>query len=89
MKRTPFEFAGQTVKIKPEVKEFGRMEFHIEDYWENVTGRSWMVSDGNPAAMLYGMRSGLAGLPIDDEVVYGKIGLHGHIFHITELELPE
>ena len=56
MKRTPFKFAGQTVKIKPDVKRIGGEEFVIEDYWENIAGVSWMFSNGNPAAMEYGIR---------------------------------
>ena len=89
MKRTPFKFAGQAVKIKPDVKRIGGDEFVIEDYWENVSGRSWKTSNGNPAAMEYGIRAGLSNLPIDDEVVYGKIGAMGFLCHVSELELPE
>lgn len=91
MKRQPFQFAGQTVKVKAEIQKFGGADFRIEDYWENVSGMSWMNSNGNPAAMLYAIRTGSQDfhVPIDNEVVYGKIGGMGYLFHVTELDLPE
>lgn len=63
----------------------GVQEYVIEDWWDRLTGGSWMYADGNPAAMIYGVRAGLAGLPFDDEVVYGKIGGMGHLVHTSEL----
>lgn len=60
-------------------------DYHVEGLWEDITGKSWMVSDGNPAAMHYGIRSGLTGLPIDNSVWYGKIGGLGHLVHESEL----
>lgn len=42
-----------------------------------------MDSNGNPAAMMYAIRTGSQGfnVPIDNEVVYGKIGSLGYLFH--------
>lgn len=83
--------AGQTVKLAKDVKDpFAGVQpagsdYRVEDYWINVTGKSWMFSDGNPAAMNYGIRSGMAGLPIDDKVLYGKIGHLGFLVHESEL----
>jgi len=48
-------------------------------------GKSWMHADGNWAALHYAQRSGLTGLPIDNEVVYGKIDSLGHVVHVSEL----
>lgn len=82
--------AGQTVRIKfagnghPQVEGLEH-DFRVEDYWDKISGTSWMTSDGNPAAMVYAMRTGLSGLPIDDEVVYGKIGSFGHMIHASEI----
>ena len=28
---------------------------------------------------------GFSGLPVDDEVVYGKVGPFGHLLHVSEL----
>jgi hypothetical protein len=87
--------AGQTVKIKDGTQDptqscvVGGAEYRIEDWWDTLTGKSWMLSDGNWAAMHYALRSALVEpmLPIDDEVVYGKIGAFGHIVHVSELDL--
>lgn len=94
--RSPY--AGAVVKTKKDVGKdpFGGMdlankEFYVEDWWENVTGKSWMISDGNIAAMAYGVRTGLRGaiIPIDNEVLYGKIDGLGFLFHVSELNLEE
>jgi hypothetical protein len=61
------------------------VEFVVEDWWDRLTGSSWGVAQGNPAALKYAMRAGLGGLPVDDEVVYGKIRGLGHIVHVSEL----
>lgn len=60
--------------------------FHIEDWWDRVSGGSWQVSIGNPAALQYSLRSVANDLPIDDEVVYGKIEGLGHLVHVSEIE---
>lgn len=85
--------AGQTVRIKadvkhPQVPDFGGAAFRIEDWWDHLTGKSWMVSDGNPACLIYAMRTGFSDSPIpdDDEVVYGKIGSYGHLVHVSEIQ---
>lgn len=88
----PHPHAGHTVQLGPVHDKSGRLTvgdpFRVEDYWDRVNGRSWMFSDGNPAAMHYALRSGLSGgaIPCDDEVVYGKTedGL-GHLVHVCEL----
>lgn len=63
------------------------MTFQIEDWWDHLTGASWMDSDGNLAALSYAMRSA-ASLPIDNNVIYGHnadSGI-GHLIHASELE---
>lgn len=91
MKRERFLHAGETVKVKEAVQKFGRADFCIEDYWENVSGMSWMNSNGNTAAMMYAIRTGCQDfkVPMDNEVVYGKIGGMGYLFHVSELELQD
>lgn len=69
----------------------------IEDWWDHLTGGSWLDADGNPAAMIYAIRAGFAELPMDDEVVYVKAKMIdepnsprlGHIVHVSELEPVE
>lgn len=84
------KLAGKTVKLKIN-KEYENAktgaEYRVEDWWINVSGgQSWMDCNGNPACMIYGMRSGVAGLPIDDKVLYGKIDGAGYLIHESELE---
>jgi hypothetical protein len=86
MNRKPHELAGETVKIRADVHALGGKDFRIEDWWINVAGGSWMFADGNPAAMRYGIRAGLAGLPVDDEVLYGKVNGLGYLVHVSEFE---
>ena len=87
MKRDKHPLAGQIVilKCKPDPDELNGKEFVVEDYWENVAGKSWMVCGGNPACLKYAMRGALSGLPVDNEVVYGKVGPFGHLVHVSEL----
>lgn len=60
-------------------------EFRVEDYWDKISGGSWMFAQGNPACLKYALRSGVARLPIDNEVVYGQVGSFGHLVHVSEL----
>ena len=83
--------AGKTAKIREgvkhfQVKDFGGSDFRVEDYWDRVSGKSWMDCNGNPACLIYAMRAGTEKLPIDDEVVYGKVGCFGHLVHVSELQ---
>lgn len=88
-------YAGQTVKTKSTAVptsnglSLAGKDFTIEDWWENVYGRSWMFSTGNPAALEYAFRCGNSMLPIDNNVLYGKIDGFGYLIHLSELCLPE
>jgi len=88
------DYSGHVLVIRedaehPQVPDFGGSEFRVEGWWDEITGKSWMLSDGNPAAMVYGFRRGLEDLPIDDLVLYGKIGAFGHLVHISEIDTEE
>ena len=80
--------SGKTVKIKENVNELGNQSIIIEDWWDCVSGMSWMAANGNPACMNYAIRTGASSLqiPIDDEVLYGKIKGLGYLVHKSELE---
>lgn len=89
--RTTHPLAGKTVTLNdvtrdPSGEVVPGATFRVEDYWQNVTGKSWTISEGNPAALKYALRTGLSGghVPLDD-VVYGKIGGFGHLVHVSEL----
>ena len=75
--------AGNVVTISR--GNFAGSEYRIEDWWDRVGGKSWGICEGNPACLNYGVRAGLEDLPLDDEVLYGKIGAFGHLIHISEL----
>jgi hypothetical protein len=79
----PFEGVGKSYELN--AKGLDAETIRIEDYWDRVSGLSWTLCSGNPAAPSYAMRSGMAPLPLDDEVVYGKVEGFGHLVHISEL----
>ena len=84
------EFACKDATIRKnsthfQVPSFGGAVIRIEDWWDRVAGKSWMDCNGNPAALVYAMRSVDNDLPADDEVLYGKINGLGHLIHISEL----
>ena len=84
-KNTYYKIKGNSPYFK---KKYGTSNptIKIEDKWLTLTGGSWMYVNGNPTAMVYGMRSGFEGIPTDDEVFYGKIDILGELVHISELE---
>jgi hypothetical protein len=59
--------------------------FYVEDWWDRVAGGSWMMAQGNPAAIKYSIRARRRGLPIDDKVVYGEINGFGVLVHDSEI----
>lgn len=61
-------------------------ECDVEDWWDRVSGGSWMFADGNPACLDYAIRGAADGLPTDNEVVYVKFGMFGKLLHVSELE---
>lgn len=85
----PSSLAGTTVIV--DIGN-GTQEYRVEDYWDRVSGGSWMWAKGNPAALNYAVRTALAGakagrrVPLDDEVLYGKIGSFGHLVHVSEVQ---
>lgn len=95
MHTTSHPSAGKMVRINKDVKHaqfpnLGGSLCRLEDWWDKLTGSSWMDAKGNPAALVYAIRSGVAGLPTDDEVVYVKHRPHegllefGVILHVSE-----
>ncbi|MDY6957540.1 MAG: hypothetical protein SVK08_00150 [Halobacteriota archaeon] len=65
----------------------------VEGYWDEITGGSWMNAEGNPAALIYAIRMGIAEYrdkynipPFTDEVLYihDIFGL-GSIIHVNEI----
>lgn len=89
-KRERCPYAGCTLKTRPNVgklggQDLGNQDFTVEDWFENVCGKSWMFANGNPTALLYAVRTANHNVPIDNDVVYGKIDGLGYAFHVSEL----
>jgi len=85
MPREKSLLAGKTLTIKS--GELAGQEITIEDWWENVYGESWQVASVlNPAAVQYAMRQHRDNLPLNDEVLYGKIHNFGYLVHLSELD---
>lgn len=84
---TPHPLAGQTVTVSADFPFVGSGDhsFVVEDWNDRVLGQSWMFMNGHPVSLAYAMRSAVADLPTDNEVVYGKAGGFGHLVHVSEL----
>jgi hypothetical protein len=88
----PHPLAGRTVRLPEHMGpgelrgELAGRQFRIEDWWDHLSGASWRDAGGNPAALQYAVRAMIKGLPANDDVVYGKIGVQGYLLHVTEVE---
>jgi len=83
--------AGKVVKIKDNVTHpqfnLAGMDYRVEDWWDRVSGGSWMYANGNPACLIYAIRSAVQTppLPVDDKVLYGKVDGLGVLLHESEI----
>jgi hypothetical protein len=87
----PHPLAGQTVKLPPDTKgpqgnPVGDALCEVEDWADRVFGRSWMVMEANPTALIYAVRSAVAGFPTDDDVLYTHVGGLAFLVHASEIE---
>lgn len=73
--------------VKIAAGAFAGHDYRVEDWWDRVAGKSWKWCDGNPACLEYAMRSASEALPVDDEVVYGKIDGFGKLVHVSQLSI--
>ena len=74
--------SGNVVKIT--AGAFAGSDYRVEDWWDRMAGQSWMDCDGNPACLEYAVRSASEGSPLDNDVVYGKIGAFGKLIHVSQ-----
>lgn len=63
-----------------------KVEATVEGLWKDITGQSWRHSDGNPAAIVYAIRSGAARIPPNDDVYYVKVSGLGYLVHESEIQ---
>lgn len=83
--KDPSPLAGKTVEIKQ--GKYKGQTYRVEDWWDRLGQGSWMYCSGNISCLNYAIRSVDDSLPMDDEVLYGKIGgLLGYLVHVSELE---
>lgn len=65
-------------------------EYLIEGYWDEIEGKSWLDTEFRPVILNYSMRTlaekHLKDYQECDEVLYGKIGIYGHLIHVSEIE---
>lgn len=92
MHRENHSLAGKTVRLNDRANDpiyrvvMPLKLYEIEGWWDFLTGSSWRFAQSrNIDARHYAARRIAAGLPPDDEVVYGKIDGLGRLVHATEL----
>lgn len=87
----PHLLAGRMVHLDAAVQSGGNQilpsgyPLTVDDWWDRMNGKSWRENPGNPAAMMYGIRAELSGLPLDDEVIYGHVNGLGYLVHVSEI----
>jgi len=79
---TPHPLARQIIELVD-----GR-SFQVDDWWDRVmqTSTSWYLSDvrRNFALAAFALEQAKTNLPMDDDIVYGKIGDFGVIIHVRQ-----
>ncbi len=89
--RNSHPFAGLTVSLTRGINDPNGSypvgtEYHLEDYADRINGRP--IDWQNPrtfAELNYIRRSALDKQPLDENVVYGKIGSLGYLVHESEI----
>lgn len=81
-------YAGKTVRLRVAAVELGGYDVQVVDWYENIGNKvKWRDAIGrDPRAEGYNLRHGLAGLPDDDDVLFGRVDGMGQIIHRTEIE---
>lgn len=88
----PHPLTGQQVTLRPGTRlphHTGQapITFRVEDWADRVLGKPWASIEGHSAVTAYGKRAANAGLPQDNEVLYGRdaFGMR-HLVHTTEID---
>ena len=80
----PHPLAGSVVSISF-VGESHLFEFHLEDWWDRVSGKSWRVAPTVLVEWKYASYVEAHGMPLDDDVVYGKSHGVSLLVHVSEI----
>lgn len=87
--RDPSLYAGQTVQLRADAAELGGQPCEIVDWYERTgAGKTWRqaLEEGDPRAQGYAVRRGLGKLPLDDEVLFGRVDGMGQLIHVSEIQ---
>lgn len=79
----PHPLRGNTVEITGGLLQGQAM--YVVDWWDRITGESWMGCVGSPECFDFALRSAVERAPIDNEAVYGLIGPASKIIHASYL----
>ncbi len=65
-------------------------QFIVIDWWDRISGESWIKPNGNLVVIEYAVRVTMANIngfniPMDDEIVYGKVDGNGYLIHKSEI----
>lgn len=83
--RDKHPLAGQTLRVACSSCDAEKV-FTVDDWFENAMGISWKDCPNNPACLNYALRANHFGIPLDEDVVYGKLPA-GEIHLVHNLEL--
>ena len=85
-KNTKYKILGKSKYFKGKYGTFNPIII-IEDLAIKVFGESWGIMNGNPTAMLFGMRAGMEDLNgADKDVYYEKVDGLAELIELKELE---
>lgn len=83
--RDPSDYAGKTVRLRADAPELGGHTAEVVDWWE-IAKLKLVAAAVDFKAQDYGIRAALAGLPVDDDLLYARVDGMMRIIHVTEIE---
>ena len=88
----PHPGQGRTFVVLSSDRQLHCKTIRVDDWFDRVCGRAcWPSSTAHPAAIIYREHAEFAGLPMDEEIVYGwDASSAGFAVHASEIgpEIP-